>query len=66
MDDAFSDLSLKDGEIWSLLLILFDLIVSRNIINDAIYPDCLNVGDMGGLNLICNIVGIALIDLFLP
>ena len=65
MDDPFSNLSFKYGEIRYFLLILFDLVEGRYIIDDAVYPNGLNVGYVTRFDFIGYVIGISFVDLLL-
>lgn len=63
MDDAFSQISLEDGKIRDFFLIGFYFIVGGNVIDDAIDPDCFDVGDVARFDFVGDVVHISLVNL---
>lgn len=65
MDDTFSNISFKDSKVRNLLLIWFDFVESCDIVDYTVDPDCLDVGDMGRIDFIWDIIDVSFIDLLL-
>ena len=63
MNDSFSNFSLKNSKIKNFFLILLKLIEGRDIIDNTIDPNCLNIGYMIGFYFIRYVISISFINL---
>jgi len=63
MDDAFSQISLEDSKIRDFFLVGFYFIVGGNVVDDAIDPDCFDVGDVARFDFVGDVVHVTLVDL---
>lgn len=66
MDDGLRELGLQYGEVRYVLLVRLDLAEGRDVVDDAVDPHSLDVGNMVALNLVGDVVAVSLVHLLLP
>lgn len=66
MNDCLCQLGIENGVVWDVLLVGLYLTEGGDVVDDAVYPNSFDVGDVTALNLVCNVIIVSLENLLLP
>ncbi len=65
MNDGFCQLGIENSVVGDVLLVGLYLTEGRYVVDDAVNPDCFDVGDVAALDLVGDVVVVPLEDLLL-
>lgn len=66
MDDGFGEFGLEYCEVRNVFLVGLDFAEGGDVVDDAVDPHSLDVGNVVALDLVGDVVAVSLVDLLLP